>query len=114
MNTVKKETEPAKPPLNTIWSGLFLLPPLVFWLSVQIGFNGESLGWLRLWRFLPDEFYPYLMLLLPLPTIVLGGLSLAKTTKSTSAGGVISGVLFVVLGILFEVYCVAKVFFPPF
>ncbi len=108
----QKTDQKKRLPWSTIWSGLFLLPPFVFWLSLRVGFHGNALGLLRIWRVLPDFFYPYLIPLLPLPAIVLGVSSLLGFKKKTPVS-VVGGILFTTLGIIFAVYAVGKAFFPP-
>ena len=90
---------------------LFLLPPLLFWLTVILKIGGGSDWVLRFWGYLPGFSLGVIIILLPIPSLILGVLAFRRIRKQGAKGTALS-LITIALSVLFVVLCALAAFRP--
>ena len=90
---------------------LFILPPFFFWLTVAMKFGGGTDVLFRFWSYLPSYMLDTIIMLLPIPSLLLGVLAFWQIKKRRGRGMPLAASL-VILSILFMVLCTLAAFRP--
>ena len=90
---------------------LFLLPPLLFWLTVALKVGGGSDWIFRFWGYLPGFSLGVIIILLPIPSLILGVFAFRRIRKQ-GAKGIALSLMTIALSVLFVVLCTLAVFRP--
>ena len=90
---------------------LFILPPLFFWLTVAMKFGGGIDVLFRFWSYLPSYMLDTIIVLLPIPSLLLGAFAIWQIKKRQGKGLLLAASL-VTLSILFIVLCTLAAFRP--
>lgn len=88
---------------------LFLLPPLLFWLTVTLKISGGSDWIFRFWGYLPGFSLGVIILLLPIPSLILGVFAFRRIRKQGAKGTALS-LITIALSVLFVALCALAAF----